>query len=771
VVWVIRGRTLRFIAGMGLVCVLAGCASSGSSEESESQAPPAAVAPTVSLDAAASSVTSGSTTTLNWSSTNATGCTASGAWSGSKGTSGSEATAALTADATYSLNCSGAGGSASDSVTVAVSATAPPPPPPPPTAPTLSLTANPTSVATNASATLTWTSTNATSCTASGGWTGSKATSGSQSTGALTSTATFTLQCTGAGGSISKSATVTVTAAPPPPAAPTVDLSATPTSVNSGGSTQLSWTTANATSCTASGGWTGSKATSGNQSITGITANTTFTLQCTGTGGNAQDSVSVTVNSGSNAALSGHVDSSLVNGLGQNRVYVWQGDVTPDDYDGDAGDPVASIPVNQEENACTYAFSLSSLAPGTYTIAFTPDGASDVAGQQNTLQFAGRKVITMGSSPMTSDFAAANVIRVGPTRAFTTVRAANAAAQDGDVIEIDAGTYTDDVSVWRQDNVTLRGVGGRAHMHGTLVIPFSSGDDQRNGKGLWVLQGTGIRVENVEFSGARVSDENGAGIRQEGRNVTICKSYFHDNENGILGGAYGTLTIEYSEFANNGHGDIGRTHNIYVDEGDKLVFRHNYSHHAHIGHTLKTRAAENHILYNRIMDETDGDSSYIIDVPNGGLTFVIGNLLQQGTQTDNSTIVNYGAEGLSSGRTHEFYLINNTIVNDLGSGAFVDTASGTSVFRSVNNLFVGGGTLYAGKSPQATTNLQTTSPMFVDIDAFDYRLTSGSPAINGGSNPGSAGGVSLAPLYQYVHPTKRAPRTSNGTIDIGAYEF
>src|SRR3954469_699196 len=78
---------------------------------------------------------------------------------------------------------------------------------------TVSLTANPTSVTSGGASTLTWSSTNATSCTASGDWSGAKATSGSQSTGALTASGNFTLTCTGAGGSASASATVTVAAA------------------------------------------------------------------------------------------------------------------------------------------------------------------------------------------------------------------------------------------------------------------------------------------------------------------------------------------------------------------------------------------------------------------------------------------------------------------------------------------------------------------------------------------------------------------------------
>jgi chitodextrinase len=94
----------------------------------------------------------------------------------------------------------------------------------PPAAPTVSLNANPTTVSQGGSSTLTWSSTNATSCTASGGWNGSRATSGSQSTGALSSSRNFTLTCTGPGGSANASVTVTVSGSGPvqPPPRPII---------------------------------------------------------------------------------------------------------------------------------------------------------------------------------------------------------------------------------------------------------------------------------------------------------------------------------------------------------------------------------------------------------------------------------------------------------------------------------------------------------------------------------------------------------------------
>jgi hypothetical protein len=511
---------------------------------------------------------------------------------------------------------------------------------------------------------------------------------------------------------------------------------------------------------------------SGGYSIGPITVNRTFTLTCTGASGSVSRSVTVTVSGGGgNASLSGAVDSSYVDRFGTNKVYVFAGSVTPDDIDGDAVEPVATFAVNQNGGACTFGYAGGTLAAGTYTIAFTQDAGADVPGQSNTLAFVGTRQVTVGGSAVTSNFRPGGILTVGPGKQFATLRAAQLAATAGAVIEIDAGTYTDDVTVWRQNSVTLRGVGGRAHIRGNRRIPFISGDDRNNGMGLMVIRGSGISVENFEFSGAQVDDLNGAGIRNQGSNLSVCNGYFHDNEDGFLGGAYGTLLFEYSEFANNGFGDFGRNHNVYVDDGERLIFRHNYSHHAQVGHTLKTRAQENHILYNRIMDEASGNSSYTIDVPEGGLTFVIGNLLQQGPNTENAAILNYGTEGLASGRTHQLYLVNNSFVNDRGSGSFVQFQSGTSLVRTINNLFVGGGTVPGGGVVQATTNLTTNAAGFVNEGTYDYRLTATAPAIDAGTAPGSAAGVALTPSYQYIHKANRQSRPGDSRIDIGAYEY
>ncbi len=101
---------------------------------------------------------------------------------------------------------------------------------------------------------------------------------------------------------------LTVATAPP---APTVTLTSSAPSVSSGGTVTLTWTSQNATSCAASGGWSGSQATSGTATSPVITGATTFTLTCSGGGGTTAQSVSVSLNSPSPSG--GHSGGGAIN--------------------------------------------------------------------------------------------------------------------------------------------------------------------------------------------------------------------------------------------------------------------------------------------------------------------------------------------------------------------------------------------------------------------------------------------------------------------------
>ena len=355
------------------------------------------------------------------------------------------------------------------------------------------------------------------------------------------------------------------------------------------------------------------------------------------------------------------------------------------------------------------------------------------------------------------------VLRVGPQRELKHPSAAAQIARDGDIIEIDAGVYDGDAAVWRQHRLTIRGVGGRAHLRANGA--------HAEGKAIWVIKGNDTRIESVEFSGAKVPDQNGAGIRLEGAGLTVRDCYFHDNENGILTGVNpaSDIVVEHSEFAHNGFGD-GQSHNLYIGSARTFTLRFSYVHHAIVGHNVKSRALRNHITHNRIMDENDGRSSYAVEFPNGGLAFVIGNVIQHGPATENSTIVSYGAEGLKY-PLNELYFVNNTVVNDRpADGRFLFVRGGADAARIVNNVFSGRGDVLSGPG-ELRNNVAAAKTDFVDPARFDYRLKAGAAAIGRGIDPGSAYGFDLRPTAEYAHKAGKRARNSSGSLDVGAFEY
>ncbi len=361
--------------------------------------------------------------------------------------------------------------------------------------------------------------------------------------------------------------------------------------------------------------------------------------------------------------------------------------------------------------------------------------------------------------------AMATVRSVGPGQPYAKPCQAFAAAQDGDVIEIDAaGNYDGDVCPITKNNLAVRGVNGRARIDAAGQYAW--------GKGIWVVVGNGIVIENIEFSGARVPDRNGAGIRLDSGNLTIRNCVFHHNENGILGGFYGKVVIEHSEFYDNGYGD-GYSHNIYLNAGvEEFTLRYSASRRSNVGHLVKSRAAKNYILYNRLTQET-GTGSYEIDLPNAGLAYVIGNTIQQGETTQNRGMLSYGFEGLHSSVPNQLYVVNNTFVSTRSAGAtFVQIAGSVTAPAVIrNNIFSGSGILTTQSAAQLSGNVTSGEMGFLNPSTYDYRISNLSAALNAGVAPGDGGGYSLHPEMQYRHPLCALARYDVGPIDAGAFEY
>lgn len=362
----------------------------------------------------------------------------------------------------------------------------------------------------------------------------------------------------------------------------------------------------------------------------------------------------------------------------------------------------------------------------------------------------------------------ATVWQVGASRQYTKPSQVSSLVKSNDTVSIDAGIYTADVAHWTASNLLLQGVGGMAHL--------KSAGQSWGKKAIWVIGGENTRIAFIEFSECTVPDGNGAGIRLEAANLTLHGCYFHDNENGILAGdnPASDIVIEYCEFSHNGKGD-GQSHNLYINHVRSLTFQYNYSHHAIVGHELKSRAYTNYILYNRISNETDGTASREIDLPNGGLTVIMGNEIQQGTASENSNIIGYGQEGLTNPTPHQLYIVNNTIVNERSAGSFLAVKEGTAECYAHNNIFAGAGTVILGSPIVLDTshnwNGTIAAADFADSKTYNYGLLQTSPAVNSGESiVKKVNGLSLVPTNEYRHPANLTFRIIIGTIDIGAHE-
>ena len=356
-------------------------------------------------------------------------------------------------------------------------------------------------------------------------------------------------------------------------------------------------------------------------------------------------------------------------------------------------------------------------------------------------------------------------IRVGPGRAISTIGEAAQRVVDGDTVEVDAGEYRGDTAVWLNDNLTLRAVGGRVRL---VAMGMAA-----EGKAIWVVRGGKVSVAGFDFTGAKVPSHNGAGIRLDKGYLVVRDCSFTDNEEGILtsNDRSAVLEIRDSEFANNGYGD-GYTHDIYVGAIAHLTITGSYLHHARSGHLLKSRAAISHVKYNRLTDEIGGTASYELEFPNGGIAYVIGNIIQKDSQAQNPHLISFGAEGYMR-PPNRLYLINNTLVDKRPQGSiFLGVRPGADSVLAVNNVLVGRGNLDSAGPGIYKNNFTVGWSEFEFAAREDYRLKATSRLIGKAIDPGTADSEDLRPHREYVHPRSTAalqqPARNPGAVQRSA---
>lgn len=409
--------------------------------------------------------------------------------------------------------------------------------------------------------------------------------------------------------------------------------------------------------------------------------------------------------------------------------------------------------------------------------------ATLIAGAVAAQQITTPEMPTRLMPPPVVPVAKGNVVQVGPKRALKLPSEASKAARDGDVVEIDAGEYLGDVALWKQNNITIRGVGGRAVLRAL--------GRSMHGKAIWVTDGNNVRIENIEFAEVRVADRNGAGVRAQGGSMTFINCVFRDSEESILttNNAEADMVIERSEFARLGH-PSGQAHGIYVGLRRSLTIIGSSFRDTQGGHHIKSRAGVTVVAYNQIVTGEEGRPSYEVEMPSGGLGFIVGNVIQQGKTAENTAIISHSAEGAMY-TDNRLFVVNNTIVNELDRGVFVYTRTGPVTIA--NNILLGGGRVlegpgvmlnnllveHGGATPGVYGALNTGKHRgnvvsrlsgLANVAALDLRPRKDSLAIGAGIDVAAELGLAiLKPEFVYAAPRNIKPRPAAGLLDIGAY--
>jgi hypothetical protein len=264
--------------------------------------------------------------------------------------------------------------------------------------------------------------------------------------------------------------------------------------------------------------------------------------------------------------------------------------------------------------------------------------------------------ITVAAALSLGHAAEAKTLMVGPGQTYKAPSDAIAAAANGDTVKIAAGEYFDCATV-RANNVTIAGSGPE-----TVIT-----DKVCGGKALLVIDGGNVTIRDMTLQRARVPDQNGAGIRAEGVNLTIDNVRFLNNENGILSSdeADSTIRIVNSTFEKNGKCAAACSHAIYAGHIKLLRVENSHFTETRSGHDIKSRAARTEITGCTIEDGPNGTSSYLVEVPNGGSLIMSDNVMEKGPKAENhSAAIVIGAEGVTQ-RTDKIDIRNTKFTNDM----------------------------------------------------------------------------------------------------------
>jgi hypothetical protein len=289
-----------------------------------------------------------------------------------------------------------------------------------------------------------------------------------------------------------------------------------------------------------------------------------------------------------------------------------------------------------------------------------------------------------------------------------------------------------------------------------------------------------VTLENLEFRGARSNDGEGAGIRMEGGRLHLRKVALYDNEYGLFAplAEQAELRIEDCEFGLAPRVVGGLHHLLNVGRIAKLTVTGSRFQQGFEGQMIKTRARENIISYNFIHDGQRGGASYEIEIANGGLATIVGNVIGQGADSQNPVLVSYGTEKVGWDK-NALLLAHNTFVNYAWTPAWFvrvidrNLPPDTEVV-AVNNLLVGSGLLWpalGGGKVTAAGNRPVSRRVLRDADTYAFELLPNSLWRGSGIDPRNVAGRDLSPKGEFEWPVGVLPIPPGQTTWApGAYQ-
>ena len=402
------------------------------------------------------------------------------------------------------------------------------------------------------------------------------------------------------------------------------------------------------------------------------------------------------------------------------------------------------------------------------------------------------------------------ICRQGTATAPITVRGVPNASGDLPVIDGNGATTPGGLNFWSEQRGVIK-IGG-ANVPADTMPKY-------------------ITIENLEIRSAhpnyQFTDDVGATqsyssaassiFVEKGENITIRNNKLHDSANGFFVASSDetvsrSILVEGNYIFGNGIVGSAFQHNNYT-AAIGITFQYNRfgpPRAGAIGNALKDRSAGLVVRYNwieggnRQLDLVEGDDSVQIrNAPEYRKTFVYGNVLIEPDGAGNSQITHYGGDNGTTSlyRKGTLYFYNNTIVSTRGGNTtlfrlstdeetcdarnniFYNTAAGTNlaILDDTGAIFLTHNWLKPNwrlsfSNPNANVideggNVTGATPNFANEAAQDFRLASGSAAINAGTNLHLDALPAHNVVRQYLkHQTSEA-RPVNGAFDIGAYEF